>query len=53
MHLEKEERLLKYINRHLINMIEKQVPGIKFDTDRKEQKTNVIHNKIPNCRNEN
>ena len=34
-------------------MIEKQVPGIKFDTDRKEQKTNVIHNKIPNCQNEN
>ena len=34
-------------------MIEKQVPGIKFDIDRKEQKTNVIHNKIPNCQNEN
>ena len=34
-------------------MIEKQVPGIKFDTDRKEQKTNVIHNKIPNCQNKN
>ena len=34
-------------------MIEKQVPGIKFDTDRKEQKANVIHNEIPNCQNEN
>ena len=34
-------------------MIEKQVPGIKFDIDRKEQETNVIHNKIPNCQNEN
>ena len=32
-------------------MIEKQVPGIKFDTDRKEQKTKVIHNKIPNYQN--
>ena len=34
-------------------MIEKQVPGIKFDIDRKEQKANVIHNKIPNRQNEN
>ena len=34
-------------------MIEKQVPGIKFDIDRKEQKANVIHNKIPNRENEN
>ena len=30
-----------------------QVPGLTFDIDRKEQKTNVIHNKIPNCQNEN
>ena len=34
-------------------MIEKQVTGIKFDIDRKEQKTNVMHNEIPNCQNEN
>ena len=34
-------------------MIEKQVPGIKFDIDRKEQKANVIHNEIPNRQNEN
>ena len=34
-------------------MIEKQIPGIKFDIDRKEQKTNVIHNKIRNCQKEN
>ena len=34
-------------------MIEKQVPRIKFDTDRKEQKTKVIRNKIPNYQNKN
>ena len=34
-------------------MIEKQVLGIKFDIDRKEQKANVIHNKVPNRQNEN
>ena len=34
-------------------MIEKQIAGIKFDIARKEQKTNVIHNKIPNYQNEN
>ena len=34
-------------------MIEKQAAGIKFNIDRKEQKTNVIHNKIPNCQNKN
>ena len=34
-------------------MIEKQVPGIKFDIDIKEQKANVMHNKIPNRQNEN
>ena len=33
-------------------MIEKQVPGIKFDVDRKKQKTNVIHHKIPTRQNE-
>ena len=32
-------------------MIEKQVPGIKFDIDREEHKANVIHNEIPNRRN--
>ena len=44
---------LKYINRHLIKHDRKEFPGIKFDIDRKEQKTNVKHNKIPNCQNEN
>ena len=34
-------------------MIEIQVPGIKFDINRKEQKANVIHNEIPNFQNEN
>ena len=34
-------------------MIEKQVPGIKFDINRKEQKANVIHDEIPNRQNEN
>ena len=29
-------------------MIEIQVPEIKFDIDRKEHETNVIHNEIPN-----
>ena len=33
---------LKYIKRHLINMIERQVPGTKFDIDKKEYKTNFI-----------
>ena len=46
---------LKYINRHLIKHDRKasRSKGIKFDIDRKEQETNVIHNKIPNCQNEN
>ena len=34
-------------------MIEKQVPGMKFDVDRKGQKANVIQNEIPNRQNEN
>ena len=34
-------------------MIEKQLPGIKFDVDRKEHRANVIHNEIPNRQNEN
>ena len=32
-------------------MIEKQVPGIKFDLDRKELKANVIHNEVTNRQN--
>ena len=34
-------------------MIEKEVPGIRFYTDRKEQKANVMHNEMPNRQNEN
>ena len=34
-------------------MIEKQDPGIKYNIDRKEQKPHIIHNRIPNCQNEN
>ena len=45
---------LKYVKRHLISMIERQVSGIKFDIDKKEYKTNYIvkkrfglsHNKL-------
>ena len=34
-------------------MIEKPVPEIKFDIDRKYQQANVIHNEVPNLQNEN
>ena len=34
-------------------MIERQVPGVKFDIDRTEAEVNVIHNEIPNHQKEN
>ena len=45
---------LKYINRHLIKDDRKKISsGRKFDICRKEHKTKVINNEIPNLQNKN